>query len=325
MLDDCRALSEQFERGRAFAGDTGKALVGIRSVVVCGMGGSAFPGDFLKMYAEPKGVAVEVSRDYVVRARILGPEQLVIVSSFSGNTEETIASLEDAVSRGANVVTVSAGGALAAIAAERDLPHVRIEKPHPTFQPRVAMGYFFGAFAGILENAGLLSGVDADLAGVAARLRGQTELESQAKRLAGELHGRIPVIYATAPFDTTAARVIKIKLNENAKTAAFFYGLPELNHNEMVGYTRLCGPFTAVLLRDPDQSPRMKRREDVTVETLRENGVPVVEIPLLDGNAIEKLFAVLSLFDFVSCFLAMADGIDPNPGAMVEDFKQRQG
>ncbi len=323
MLDSVRGLHAQFAAGFDFAGDVGCGIEGVERVVVCGMGGSAFPGELLGVYTEPLGVDLRVSRDYVVRDP-LGPGVLVVASSFSGNTEESLAAMEDALSRGATVVAMSAGGKLQARALERGVPYIHIQKPTPTFQPRAATGYFVAALLGLLENIGLVSNAQDGLLAVGRRLA-KLDVEAEAQRVTRALVDQIPVVLATYPFAETAARVIKIKLNENAKIPAFSYSVPEFNHNEMVGYTRLTGPFTAVVLRDPDVSPRMGRRLDVTVATLRENGVPVVEVPLVDGPDVEKLFCALYLFDFVSCYLADAAGIDPNPVAMVEDFKAALG
>lgn len=326
MLEAVRGLPDHFERGCALAGDVGRTLCGrVRRVVVCGMGGSAFPADLLRIYAEPRGLPLPVSRDYVVHERALGPDVLVVACSFSGDTEETIAAFHDARSRGAEVVAMSAGGQLQALAESEGVAFVRLEKPSPTFQPRAATGFMVGALAAVLDNAGLLSGARADIIDLGRRLAAldADALEGRAKALVEPLRGRIPVIYATEPYAGSAARIIKIKLNENAKTPAFWNALPELNHNEMVGYTRLPGPLTAVFLRDADAHPRMKRRVEASVETLRERDVPVVEVDLVEGPPLLKAFAATWLFDFVSCHLAMADGIDPNPVEMVEQFKAR--
>ncbi len=323
MLGSVRGLPRQFERGCELAGDVGASLRGVRRAVLCGMGGSAFPGDLLKVYTDPRGLDLRVSRDYAVHGPLDG-ETLAIVSSFSGNTEETLAALDDALARGARVVVISAGGELEARARANDLPYVKLEKPSPDFQPRAAMGYFVSAIGTVLANAGLLEDARSDLLSVGERLA-QFEPEAPARALAARLADRIPVIYATHPFVESAARVIKIKLTENAKCPAFYNGVPEFNHNEMVGYTRLTGPFTAVMLRDPGISDRMSRRLEVSMRTLEESGVPVLEVPLVDGPPLHQLFCVLYLFDFVSCYLAEDAGIDPNPVAMVEAFKARLG
>ncbi|MEZ4466662.1 MAG: SIS domain-containing protein [bacterium] len=269
---------------------------------------------------------LSVSREYSVRAADLGADTLVIASSYSGNTEETIAALADARARGARVVILSAGGELAAIAARDGLPAVKLERPTPGFQPRAATGFFLGALAAILENAGLLPGGAAAMIAIGDGMRRHTDgVEDRALALAKALDGRIPVIYATAPFEPVAL-IAKIKFNENAKTPAFSYALPELNHNEMVGYTRLPGPFSAVVLDDPDAPSRAQHRVATTVATLETAGVPVIRVPLPAGEPpLVKAFAALYLFDFVTCAHAALGGIDPNPVAMVEDFKARLG
>lgn len=315
-------LADQFAAGARSAGTVGRFLRPVKRVVVCGMGGSAFPGDFLALFARPRGVAVSVSRDYEVRDVVLDADTLAIVSSYSGETEETLAALQQVVAAGCRVATVSAGGTLEREATRLGLPHVHFERPDPSFQPRAAMGYFFGAFATILQNAGLVDDTPAVLEHLAAAIR-RFEVDALGRELATRLAHRIPVIYGTGALTETAARVIKIKLNENAKMPAFFNGLPELNHNELVGFTRLTGPFTAIMLRPPGLSPAMARRFDVTAETLASVGVPVEVIVLPADTPEVQLFYALHLFDVVSVRIAMLVGLDPTPVAMVEDFKRR--
>ncbi len=324
MLASIRGLPEQFAAGLGFAGETGAALRGVRRVVVCGMGGSAFPADLLRLHPAAAHLELTVSRDYVVHDDALGPDVLVIASSFSGGTEETLSALDDARARGARVAVVTAGGRLAEVAQRDHLPWVRLERPADDFQPRAATGFFVGAFAGLLHHAGLMSDPAPALTALAAALRTAADVEDRACALARRLRGRVVVIYATHPF-ADVARVAKIKLNENAKTPAFSSVLPEMNHNEMCGFTRLPAPFAAVMLRDPTVSPRMSRRIDVTRATLEANGVPVDVVDLEGNNAIERAFGALHLFDFASWWLAVLDGVDPNPVEMIEDFKRRLG
>jgi glucose/mannose-6-phosphate isomerase len=324
MMNAVSGLADQFARGASAVGSLGTEFRArsIRTVLVCGMGGSAFPGDFLALYARRFGVTVTVSRDYEVRETALDPSVLAIVSSYSGDTEETLSAFEQVRAAGCAMVAVSAGGRLEALARTHDVPHVRFVRPDPHFQPRAAMGDFFGAFTTLLHNAGLLPDVPAMLTRLSAHIRA-LHVDGDARALANQLWDRIPVIYATDPFTQTAARVIKIKLNENAKMPAFFNGLPELDHNELVGFTRLTGPFSAVLLRPPGLSVAMARRFEVTAETLVSVGVPALTVDLPDADPEVQLFTVLHLFDVVSVHIALRAGIDPTPVAMVEDFKRR--
>ncbi len=321
-MDAVLGLPAQFLAGADSVGTAGSTCNGARRVLVCGMGGSAFPGDILGFFARPRGVPVSVSRDYLVRDVELGPDTLAIVSSYSGDTEETLSALAQVHASGCRVVTVSAGGRLEREAARLGCPHVHFDRPDANFQPRAAMGYFFGAFTTILANAGLLDDVRPALGALASQLAA-LDVDSAAQDLAGRLWDRIPVVYATGAFTETAARVIKIKLNEHAKMPAFFNGLPELNHNELVGFTRLTGPFTAILLREPSLPDAMARRFDVTAETLVSVGVPAEIVELPAGTREFQLFWALHYFDVVSVHIALKAGIDPTPVAMVEDFKRR--
>lgn len=330
MLAAVRTLPQQLITGSSFVGDVGKAALGVKRVIVCGLGGSAFPAELLRLYTDPLGVDLTVSRDYVVRDHRLGADCLVVVSSFSGNTEETVAALHDARERGAQIVVMSAGGKLAVEAARHGLPYVAINKPTPEFQPRAASGFFISALAAVLDNAGLLTGGAVAMAAAGGALAKavsarETEMIDAALALAKRLRGRIPIIYATAPFGVVA-KVVKIKLNENSKTPAFFYEIPEFNHNEMVGFTRLPADFSAVIIDDPEAPARLAHRVNVTAATLTDNGVQVERVSLSSASDdIVKAFESLLFFDYVSCALAALDGIDPNPVAMVEDFKRRLG
>lgn len=323
MMAAALGLPDHLGIGAAAAQGVGRFARGVHEVLVCGMGGSALPGDFLELFAAQRHVRVTVSRDYAPSDAHLGPHVLAICSSYSGETEETLAAFDCVHAAGCRVVTVSAGGQLATRSAERGVAHVRLERPSPTFQPRAATGYFYGAFVTLLEDAGLLDGASAALSALAAGLRSLPVLDAEAQDLARALAGRVPLIYATAPFVQTAARVAKIKLNENAKIPAFFNALPELNHNELVGFTQPIGPFSAVLLRDPDLTPHMVRRFEATVETLRDVGVPAHVVPMVDGTADLKLFAALRFFDAVSIYLAINAGLDPTPVTLIEAFKRR--
>lgn len=322
MIAAVRGLPEHFNAGWRATGDVGVDLRGaIDRIVVTALGGSAFPADLLQLAVT---CPVIVSRDYVVHAH-LDARTLVIASSFSGNTEETLSAFDDAGRRGAPRVALTSGGRLAKRADEVGVPVIRLEKPFPEFQPRAATAMFVGALGRICQNLGLADGLEAIFEAVAERIRRMTDVDARAVKLAADLRGRIPVILATAPFGAAAARIIKIKCNENAKIAAFWNVLPEFDHNELVGFTERHGPFSVVVLRDPRCAPRMAHRVEMTGRTLVENGVPVHAVDLPDAPPLEQAFSALYLFDFVTCRLALQAGVDPNPVAMIESFKASLG
>ena len=299
-----------------------------RRVTLCALGGSAFPGDLLWVALRDHGVHFAVCRDYEPPAD-LGADDLVVVSSFSGNTEEALAALDLSCASPARVVVVCAGGALKARALERGLPLILLTKPSPTFQPRAATGFFLGALAALLEDVGVFPGGRERLAGVAEEARALTAdpaLPAEAEEVARALSGRIPVLYAPPPFASSVARVAKIKINENAKCPAFWNEVPELNHNEMVGYTRLHAPLIAVFLTTAQTPPRQQTRVARSLETLRKHGVATLAVPMRAArDPLAAALATLYLFDLVSCELAIMAGVDPNPVAMVEDFKASLG
>ncbi len=329
MLNAIKGITSHFEKGIAFTLEAEQHIKTIKKpkrIILCGLGGSAFPASLLKIATDALGVPFEVSRQYLVECTDLGENDLVIASSFSGNTEETIESLEDALKRKAQIVVLTAGGKLKEMALAHQLPLIELKRPSPTFQPRAATGFFVGALAALLELVGHFDGGMSRVKALGQSLVAYTNIEDKAKAIAEQLLGKIPVIYAPAPYAFSVARVIKIKLNENAKCPAFYNEVPECNHNEMVGYTLANAPYAPVFLKDPAIAPRMQTRINKTIETLEKNGIHCLSIDLPPAqDPLVKAFAALYLFDFVSCYMAELAGVDPNPVDMVEDFKASLG
>ncbi|MEE2645587.1 MAG: SIS domain-containing protein [Myxococcota bacterium] len=334
MLEAVRGVSGHLRAGPALAAEAAQQLAGFtpRRVILCGMGGSAFPGELTRLVLDPAKVNLEVSRRYQISGAPLGSEDLVIASSFSGNTEETLSALADAKRQGARRVILCAGGRLEAIARAEGLPLISLERPFPGFQPRAASGYFIGALVGLLEGIGLAPGGAERLAQIADRLSevvaDEEGVRATATEIADQIGERIPVFYAPPPYAETVAQVAKIKINENAKRPAFWNEVPEFNHNEMVGYTLRSATFAPIFLMDNAAPARSQQRMRQSLQTLREAGVHAAEVSIRFGEGDEPLLralATLYTFDFVSCILAERDGIDPNPVALVEDFKAALG
>jgi glucose/mannose-6-phosphate isomerase len=331
MMDAIRSVPSHFEMGLRAAQGLG-AVYRDRvhsQVIVCGMGGSAFPGDMLATALAGRGPTVSVSRDYSVTAPSCSESPLVIISSFSGNTEEALGSYQDAKSAGAAVAVVTSGGQLAERARADGLPCCLLQKPFPDFQPRAAGGMFVGAFLKLINDAGLCpSGdlIEDELRSTGAALAdAASHAEGLGRKMASALGDRTPVIYGSAPYTLSIARIAKIKFNENSKCPAFYNEFPELNHNEMVGFTRMADRFQLLVIVDDDAPIRCQTRVRKTIETLTEYGVSVVELPLVGKTPAERTFRAIQVFDYMSIFCAMDAGVDPNPVHMVEDFKGRLG
>lgn len=287
--------------------------------VVSGMGGSSLAGDLMKVWNPLLDLVIH--RDYglpeISEADL--SRTLVIASSYSGNTEETLSALDTAIEFGLAVAVVAAGGKLLAKAKELGLPYV--ELPAGGIQPRMATGFSIKAILALL-------GMDEALSEIASLAKLNTKpFEVAGKKLAEKLLGKVPVIYSSR-VNIPVAYNWKIKFNETAKIPAFANRFPELNHNEMTGFDRvpttrgLSENFHFVFLRDSEDHPRIGKRMEVTAKLYRDRGFAVEEIELSGGNVWEKIFSSTLLADWTAYFLAEAYGVDPEKVPLVEEFKK---
>ncbi len=300
-----------------------------KRLVVSGMGGSALPAGLVERYVQDVAVRHHVlpvriiqNRTYALPLGTASDHHLHVVCSYSGNTEESISCLQEAIQKGVPVIGMSAGGTIEEMCKAQNIPHVKLPIPTPTFQPRMGIGYFFAALVEILINHNLLPDVrDEVLAGAASVKEDLSEREETGKQIAAELVGKTPVVYSNFQYEPVAM-IWKIKINENAKTPAFWNVIPEMNHNEMVGYTNPQGAFHVLLLRDPTDEPRNLKRYDVLLPLLAEKGVTGTTIDIIGSGVYNRIFNTLILGDFIAYYLALAYGQDPEPVAMVEAFKK---
>jgi glucose/mannose-6-phosphate isomerase len=298
-------------------------------LVLCGMGGSAIGADLVVACLPRLDVPAPVVRGYVLPAWV-GPETLVIAASYSGQTEETLACAAAALQRGCRPVCVASGGRLAAGAEESGLALVRVPGGG---QPRAAVGYLAMPLLAALEAAGLAGEAGGDVEEAAALLRdgnelygpGRPQAENPAKALALRLHERQAVVYG-AGLTVPAARRWKGQINENAKAPAFWNELPELDHNELMGWTSLphvAASTLAVFLEDAAGDPRLLRRAELTAAELQARGVEVEHVAARGESRLARLFSLVQLGDYASCYLALLYGVDPTPVQAIQDFKSR--
>jgi glucose/mannose-6-phosphate isomerase len=295
-------------------------------LVVAGMGGSAIGGDLaVAVLGDRAGRPITVVRDYGLPAWVT-PDTTVLCSSYSGETEETLAAFEAAGALGARRIVCTTGGRLAAVARAEGVPVV----PLPgAFQPRAAVGY---ALVVALEAAAL-SGVAESLhteIDVAAAHAGQliadwgpdAPPDSPAKVLARELHGTVPQI-AGAGLTAPIAYRWKTQFNENAKAPAFAAVLPELDHNEIVGwqYAGAVGPFSLVALDDRDLHPRLRRRIALTLEVVGDQAAVRRRIESVGETRLERLVSLVLFGDLVSLYCAVLNGRDPEPVEPIDRLK----
>ena len=293
-------------------------------VLVCGMGGSAIGGDLAAAALGDRLTRPMLTvRGYELPSWAT-PEWSVLASSYSGDTEETLACFAGAEALGAPRIVVSTGGELvdqarAAGVAVVGLPGI--------LQPRAAVAYMFAVAAEAAALAGTGPRLHTEIDAAAAFLERESEgLRLRAAEIAAALGAAAPVVYG-ADLTAAVARRWKAQLNENAKLPAFFAELPEADHNELCGWAGLPdeGRFAAVLIEDSDQHPRERRRFELTAETIAASGAEAVSLETVGETRTERLFWAVMLGDLVSLELARARGVDPMPVEAIEGFKAALG
>jgi glucose/mannose-6-phosphate isomerase len=302
------------------------ALTGINNVVLAGMGGSALPGVFLWSWPGTK-VPFEIVRDYELPAYV-DNNTLFISSSYSGNTEETLAALSEAENKGAQIVVIAAGGKLADYAREKGYPLFTIPGG---IQPRMSSFYFLAAFVQLLEPLGLIeAGKTEELRAAGDWLKDQTApwkadvptKDNPAKQLAQELVGKSVVVYS-GPKLFPAANKFKICLNENAKNVAWVNQYPEFNHNEFVGWSShpVQKPYAVVEIRSNLENERIQKRFVIT-ERLLSGKRPAPEVIKPRGETLlQQLLWSSNFGDYTSLYVALLNGLDPTPVDLVEKLK----
>ncbi len=292
----------------------------VEGAIVCGMGGSSLPADIVNaLWIEH--TRLEISREYFLPVWV-NEKTLAFVCSFSGNTEETISAYHQAHERNMPVCVITRGGKLAEMAKEWNDPLLLIDESRPTFQPRFASGFFYAFITLAMQRAGL---IDADIAEHLQQVSdalAKFDPEDEAKQIASRLKGRIPLVYSSGCFVDSVARIWKIKFNENSKIPSFYNAIPELNHNEMVGFTNtLSAPLHVLMLRDSNEYERISVRFEALKELLSKLGIEHSEVWFEGSSDAEKIFRMLYLGDFVTYYLALELGYDPTPVEIVESFK----
>lgn len=304
---------------------------GIKNVVAIGMGGSAIGADLVRSLLTPKlQVPFQVCRHYVL-PEYVDDETLVIASSYSGNTEETLSAVDDALDRKALLIALTTGGMLEELAKLNGIPMVKLP---PGLQPRAALGYSFVPLLIFFEKIGVAKGLTPAIQQSIERLKQSREEyiedvpseRNRAKQLARQLQGKMPIIYAGPTYIDSIAVRWKGQLCENAKNIAFANHYAEFNHNELVGWSdvvRLHKDHLVVInLRDSDDHPKISRRMDIVSKIIQEHGIPVIDVRSVGSIPLERMMWLVQLGDFVSYYLAILNNVDPTPVMAIETLKK---
>ncbi|MDH7514756.1 MAG: bifunctional phosphoglucose/phosphomannose isomerase [Bacteroidota bacterium] len=303
-----------------------------RSVLIAGMGGSAIVGDALRCFAESRSpYPISLRRDYRLPAWV-GNDTLLIAVSYSGTTEETLAVFEEAASRGCPRIVIASGGVLAERAEKLGVPLIRIPSG---YAPRFAFGYLFFAILRLAEVLGIVTlrpgeveGALGAIAEAVGRFSDWNDPGNPAVALAERLHGFMPVIYAANGLLEAVALRWRGQIEENAKTLAYGNVLPEMNHNEIVGWEKnpeILKRIFVIALADPDDHPAVKKRMMATLDMIRPLAAGIHTIESTRPEPLARLCELICLGDWVSYYLAVGIHVDPYPIRNIVALKDALG
>ena len=303
----------------------------LNHIVFAGMGGSAIGADLASVHARRSASAgLTLWREYGLPRWAAGPATLVVVSSHSGNTEETLSAYARAKEVGARRIVFTSGGELSRMAAENGDPVWPIEHPGP---PRAAVGFSFAYSLRVLARLGQVEDPSRDVDGAVRAMQAQRQIfraespvvQNPAKRMAGQLMDRWPILFGAGVLGPVARRW-RTQINELAKAPAQFEEIPEADHNVVAGTAgpeSLIGKTMAVFLRAPADEPALTRRIEATRHVLMVEGYNTDSIDGVGESRLAQQWTCLHYGDYAAYYLAMAYGVDPTPIPAIEHLKEQ--
>jgi glucose/mannose-6-phosphate isomerase len=320
QLDDVLALPEHLRDALWRVESAGLEQVEATGLIVCGMGGSAI-GAVLARAAlgDSLGLPMLIFRDYELPPWT-APDRAVLCSSYSGDTEETLACFEAADALGARRYVATTGGRLADAARADGVPVIGLPGG---LQPRHSVGYGFTVACEIAALIGATPGARTQIDTAAAQLESSRDaLVAEAGEIADQIGDALPLIYG-CDLTVPVAYRWKCEINENAKRHAFDHQLPELDHNEIVGWSPNGSeaPCAAIFLNDSDQHPRQRARAELTAKLIEPNAAAVINVETVGETRAARLLHAVMLGDLVSLYLAARAGVDPGPIAVIDRLK----
>lgn len=295
-----------------------------RSVFISGLGGSGIGGNFVQEFVRPYcKIPVVVSKGYSAPSWI-NKHTLAICSSYSGNTEETLSTFEQLLGTGAKVVCVASGGKLIELAKSHGLDYVQL--PTGWSSPRACLGYSVVAQLGVLRAAGLIPLKLFTQVNNARKMlnKEDADIQKRAKKIAGFLADKNPVLYIADHMEAVGVRW-RQQINENAKMLAWHHVLPEMNHNELVGWRNNRPDVAVVWLRNRDDFQRTAVRMDISKEIVEHFTSASIEVWSKGKTQIEKAFYLVYLGDWMSYYLAEIRDVDPVEIKVIDYLKGELG
>lgn len=306
-------------------------IKGSNNILICGMGGSAIGGNLIQdLLIDKIKIPIFIYRGYNIPA-FANNKTLMIVISYSGNTEESISAFSQGIEHKCQIIVISSNGKLIEYCQRLKITYMKVPAG---IQPRAALPYLFIALLIILQKTHIISDFSQDLEEAISILKIlKTELsiknpisKNNAKHIALGIYGFIPVIYAPPNYGSLARRM-KCQFNENSKNPATWDEFPELDHNEIVGWelqsqiTQMC---CVILLRTQDEDEAIKNRIEITKETILNDKVKdIFEIWSQGESRLAKMLSLLYISDFISFYLAILKGVNPTPVNGINELKNK--
>lgn len=303
---------------------------GIKNIIINGLGGSAIGGDLIRSYTHYNStVPVYINRNYHLPG-FAGKDTLSVISSYSGNTEETISAYKESKSKECRIICVSSGGKVEKMALEHKDRFVKIPGG---LQPRCALGYSFFVLLTVLSEFPFLSLENGNIKNVIENIKRDSEIYSlfdpeknKALKIAKQLFNKLPVIYSSNDILDVVNLRWRGQISENAKQLAYGNVYPEMNHNELVGWEKnrdILNKIIVVFLKDIDDNERIKMRMEITEEIYKKHASDVISVSGEGETRLERIFNLIYLGDWVSYHLALLNKVDPTPVDAITYLKEK--
>ncbi len=300
------------------------------NIVFCGMGGSAIGAHLIKdILRHELKIPMFVCRQYTLPG-FVGKTSLVVVSSYSGNTEETLSCFKEALKRGSAVVVISSGGKLEGLAKKYKMPFLKI---HGDYPPRCAIGFSFFCGLKVLSNLKLVRNMSKDISETLKILDDLGVLmvpavkieHNEPKKIARMLVNKFIVIYSSSEFSEALSIRFKGQLAENSKTFSSVNFVPELNHNEIEGWNKPASMLKntiVIFLEDRNESKKIRCRFSATKKIIKPTGCKIITLIATGKSKMAKIFSLIYFCDWVSYYLAIINNVDPYPVKKIEKLKK---
>lgn len=290
------------------------------NVVVTGLGGSGIGGSIVQNYVYDKlKIPFIVNKDYSL-PKFVSRKSLVIVCSYSGNTEETLMAMRQAITRRATIICITSGGAVAEMANSRHIDCILVPAGMP---PRSCLGYSLVQILFVLARFGLINNhFEKDIRRVIRQMKeGEVETQKKAIALAKKIYGKLPIIYSSGHMEGVAIR-FRQQLNENSKMLAWHSVIPEMNHNELVGWRDDASDKVVIILRSSDDFDRVQLRMEINKKVIKKHNAPIIEIHTEGKSYWEQAFYLIHLTDWVSVALADMRELDATEVKVIDFLKK---